>query len=770
MKWCNDKKMKVAPTLAFFLLGFAATIGQILVLRELLIVFCGSELAVAIVLAAWLFWTAMGGLLGGRISRLHRRRQVLFAYLQGLSGFLLIGTILLIRASRLIFHIGAGELVTLGQMLAISFFTLTAFCIISGSLFSLACAVLADQIPGWSRSPGLVYALEGSGAGMGGLLFTLVLIHHLSAVKIASLVAFLLCVSGLLYFLQTHESLRLRVTVFSVMILGLVAVQFQSSKLDTVSRQWHWSEFRVLDSEETVFGQITVVARDSQLSFFENGLWNFSVPDLLSAEEAVHYALLQHPQPSTVLLIGGGVSGSLAQMLLHPSIRKVDYVELDPKLIQLGKIHLPADVTSTLTDPRVVVHHEDGRRYLSNTTNLYDLILLNLPEPVTAQINRFYTKEFFHLAVSKMAQGGVFFFSASGAETALGPTQAKYLKLLYRTALSVFPEVVVLPGQIARFFCSNSRDTLTTLPETMVQRLQDRHLQLRYVQDHYMLWDLAPMRQGYFMTTINQANESGVNTDLNPRAYSYKLLLWGTQYSRIAGKVFATLDKRTVWTGVVFFSFLATALALVFRFKSAAKPFPQTSILYAVAIFGFTEISLEVLIIFAFQVFFGYVYHKIGLLLALFMVGLAAGSITLSYFPRGKASQLRALITFQFVLACFCLGLAATIVYFQNRPELSPERFFYREAFSLMSLTAGFIGGTHFPLVNRLLLEKREQVGTAAGTIYAIDLLGSFLGCLLVGLVLIPLVGILQTLFVLALVNLTAIVPLIGIRPSGTHS
>ena len=61
--------MKVSTVFAFTLLGFAATVGQILVLRELLTVFSGTELAVAIILAAWLLWTAIGGLLGGKLSQ-----------------------------------------------------------------------------------------------------------------------------------------------------------------------------------------------------------------------------------------------------------------------------------------------------------------------------------------------------------------------------------------------------------------------------------------------------------------------------------------------------------------------------------------------------------------------------------------------------------------------------------------------------------------------------------------------------------------------------
>ncbi|NIR16667.1 MAG: hypothetical protein GWN86_23205, partial [Desulfobacterales bacterium] len=74
-------------------------------------------------------------------------------------------------------------------------------------------------------------------------------------------------------------------------------------------------------------------------------------------------------------------------------------------------------------------------------------------------------------------------------------------------------------------------------------------------------------------------------------------------------------------------------------------------ILYSVTVFGLTGISLEILIIFAFQVFFGYVYYQIGILLALFMVGLAMGSFTFSYYPRNKPLHLRTLVIFQFTLA-----------------------------------------------------------------------------------------------------------------------
>ena len=74
---------------------------------------------------------------------------------------------------------------------------------------------------------------------------------------------------------------------------------------------------------------------EDSYSVYQNGLLMFTMPDLYTSEESVHLALLEHPNPRRVLLIGGGIGGSLFQVLQHPHIEHVDYVELDPAIFQL---------------------------------------------------------------------------------------------------------------------------------------------------------------------------------------------------------------------------------------------------------------------------------------------------------------------------------------------------------------------------------------------------------------------------------------------------
>jgi spermidine synthase len=742
--------MRTSVTLgfAFGLIGFTATIGQIVALRELLTVASGSELAMAVVFPAWLLWTAVGTVIGNRVPA--RRRADLFAWLQIASGPILVGSVFLIRAARSLIGVHAGELVSLGQILVIAFTGLAPFCLISGALFTLACSVLAERIPVWNRSPGLVYGVEGLGAGVGGLLFSLVLIHWLNSLEITLGIAAILWLSGFLLLQQGGGLGRVRSFLALAILAALAVALVGAARLDRASRQWQWPGFDLIESRETIYGHIVVVARGSERSFFENGLWNFTVPDLLNAEESAHYALLQHPRPHRVLVLGGGVSGSLTQVLQHPSIQKVDYVELDPAVIELGKIHLSAEVTSALEDSRVRVHSRDGRLYLAETATLYDVILLNLPEPFTAQLNRFYTEEFFRLAARKLNEGGIFSFSASAAETALGPTQAGYLKLLHHTAAGVFREIVVFPTHTARFFCANAEGILTTDPQVLVQRLRQRNLRPLYVQDHYIVWDLSRERQQSFMAMVGGAEEKGVNSDLNPRAYFSNLRLWGFQYSPGTPRTLGALRPRNVWIALAALCLFGVAAG--FRMSTL-----RVRVVSSVAVFGFTGLSLEILLVFSFQVLFGYVYAKLGVLLTLYMVGLAFGSLTMSHYPKGEAAVLKRLVLVQAALGFFCLTLAPVVTYLHERPEASLQHFLQRETLSVMSLVAGFLGGAHFPLANRLLLAQRQQVGRTAGALYAFDLLGSALGSLLVGFLLIPVVGVVQSLVVLALLNGTAV-------------
>ena len=185
--------------------------------------------------------------------------------------------------------------------------------------------------------------------------------------------------------------------------------------------------------------------------------------------------LLEHPQPRRVLLLGGGVAGLGSEILKTRTVTHLTYVELDPFLVRLAQGLLPA-AADLSRDPRVQLIYQDARRFLETTDQRYDVILMALPEPKSAQLNRFYTREFYRIVSRKLTPGGVFSFALPGAETSLSPLRAAYLAMTYHTLGQVFPEVVAFPGGRVRFFASPGRGVLVSDPEVLVGRIKARQL------------------------------------------------------------------------------------------------------------------------------------------------------------------------------------------------------------------------------------------------------------------------------------------------------
>ena len=76
-----------------------------------------------------------------------------------------------------------------------------------------------------------------------------------------------------------------------------------------MERLWHG--FRLVASENSIYGNLAVIAGEASGTIYESGVAVATVPDPAAAEEAVHYALLEHPQPHSLLLIGGGALAGL---------------------------------------------------------------------------------------------------------------------------------------------------------------------------------------------------------------------------------------------------------------------------------------------------------------------------------------------------------------------------------------------------------------------------------------------------------------------------
>lgn len=752
---------------AFFLIGFAPLAAQIILMRELLVIFYGNELSLGVMLCSWLLWTALGSFTLGRFSdRLYDRERSL-ALIQAVLALVLPLSILLIRLSKSALGVPPGEIIDPVGMVVITFLVLGPCCFLSGCLFTLACSLRSELAGGGAgASMGTVFYLEALGAGVGGLAVIAVFLLPLNHFHGLFTVSILLCLSALsLAPERPGKPVRAGIVMPVAMVVVFSAGFFAAGPIDRGTRQLEWQGYKLLESRDTPYGNLTVVSSGGQTSFFENGLWLFSWPDPQSAEHAVHLALLQHREPRRVLLVGGGISGSLAEALKHPSVEKLDYVELDPEIISLGQRFLPSATRGVIDDPRVRIVYRDGRDHVKRAGHTYDVIIVDLPDPMTAQVNRFYTAEFFSEVRRALNEGGVFSLAVTSAETMVGPNLARLLSSLRNTLESVYHEVRVYPGSAARFSASPSRDVLVEDPSILVDRALQRNLDLHYVRDYYLLFNLSPQRQRFLENILDAAEDARVNRDLLPTLYYETLIFWSAQHTPRVASIFRGVEKITLGM-VIIAGVVVTGILAIYGRRRRLPGAAHVPVLYACFTAGYTEMTLTVLLILTFQVFYGYVYYKIALLVTAYMVGLMLGSRYVVPRLDGLADLSKTLALAQFCLGAYTFSLWGVILLIHGAHPQSWAWPVWELFFPVLMGVAGILGGIHFPLSGALYAGREKKTGEAAGLIYGVDLAGSALGALLAGLMLLPGLGIARTLALVSFFNLLAAGLLIlGKRP-----
>ena len=158
-----------------------------------------------------------------------------------------------------------------------------------------------------------------------------------------------------------------------------------------------YQKVEVLDS--LVFGRSLVLDGKTQSTESDEFIYH---------ESLVHPAMLFHPGPKSVFIGGGGEGGTLREALSHRSVESVTMIDLDREVVELCRAHLPNHHQGSFDDPRLTLLHEDARGYLQSGGEGFDVIILDLVDPLeegTAYL--LYTEEFYRIAQSRLNPGGV---------------------------------------------------------------------------------------------------------------------------------------------------------------------------------------------------------------------------------------------------------------------------------------------------------------------------------------------------------------------------
>ncbi|MFP5210590.1 MAG: fused MFS/spermidine synthase [Acidobacteriota bacterium] len=752
---------------ALVLVGFSAVIGQIVLMRELMVVFNGNEMSLGIMLATWLLWTAVGS----RVSGIGRRRQPrnsrprwMVAALECLLAASLPATIWALRSAKPLLQTVPGELLGPAPMLAAALVSLSVFCAVSGALF-VAAAHMYEEERGVAApvAAGSAYLLEAIGSALGGILASLVLLRFLESFQIAAIVALLNVGMAAAMLLRMRQRQAIVLAVAEVLV-AVPLLAWVAPRIDRAAQVRLWRGLHLVATRDTIYGNLAITevgtaGSGAIRSIWANGMILANAPDPSAAEEAVHYALLEHPAPRRVLLIGGGVNGGVAEALKHPTVERIDYVELDPALISMARQFFPAQAAALQSDPRAHIHFADGRRYLKAASGRFDVILVDVPDPQTAQLNRFYTVEFFRSARAHLAPGGLLALQLTASEETLSPNLETFLRCIRHTLEQAFPFVAAIPGGTIHFFAAVQPAVLTDDPQVLIARLRERRVNTLYVSQYFIPYRMMPDRMKQVRDQLRPSATTPVNRDFAPVAYFFDVVLWSSQFRSGYAGWFHTV------AGIPFRSLLSSAASLLFliavliAFAPGRQNRARSAAAFCTAATGFTLMTLQIFVLLTFQSVYGFVYYQLSILIGLFMAGIAAGSwLGLRGMRLDGRAPTRKMAVTQFLLALAAPVLMCAVGSLARASGPAATWIAAQLVFPALAALSGVLGGYQFPIAARIFLP--ESTGKSGlGVLYAIDLIGGCAGALVLSSYLIPVFGFWPTAWLCAAINLAAFLP-----------
>ena len=671
-----------------------------------------------IALGVWLLLTALGTIAVRRKYSPPSDRPAVLLLLFAL--FLPLGVVFL-RASRLVLGGIPGAYLPIPCQMAALVIALAPAGLLSGLLFRTAAALYAGK----DRTLAGAYGIESVGALAGGLLATLCLRWGIQNFPLTLACSLIAASAALLLFRRGGVSLYRGMAAGLATLLAIFL--WQAEPLDR--RMTAWNHPGLLDTRDSPYGRITVVTHSGQISVFADDALSFETEGT-EAELFAHLSALQHANPQRILVLGGGLDGTVRELLRHRPAR-IDAVELNSVLVTMVRSRLPDTIRNSLSDSSTRLITADPRRFLKESGAAADLILVGMPEPTSGQANRFYTQEFFRECAARLTPDGIIALRLPTAENFWTPQLIRRMASIHRALVSVFPEVLVLTGTTTIITASSI--PLPRSADVLIERLRTREIRTRLVSPPYIRYLFTNDRR-FDLEKRLKNTETPMNTDIRPVCYPSAVMIWLARFfPQLALTDLPGFGKK--WGAWYLWWLIGLAVPLLFL-VGRLHPAWRRTLLVTVA--GFLGIVFEAVLLLAYQAREGVLYQDIGLLLMMFMAGLAAGAWILNEAIRWTGVRhKRARWWGVGLLAGFgILGLATNgYVTGESPGGLLPTA-------SLLAASGFLVAGI---LAYAGLYGIRDQKQVIA-PLYAADLIGGCLGSLLGSLILIPFLGLDRTL------------------------
>lgn len=699
-----------------FLVGIVCMGLQLILMRQFMSVCRGNELSIGILLGVWMLCIAAGTGIGVLLLRHHLISLERFPVFIFLSFYLGMAALVGIKYSRFLFDVGMGEFFTFIELIGLAVVLASPLCLICGALFAFLTKHVGSRKE-TGEPAGYVYVYESLGACAVGVGVTV-------AASLTSPLVFMggvgIVVAVILLFMMNKKLFVIcHILLFSLFLIMAPAIQKTINKV-------YWksfgNDFKLVETDYTKYGEASIVQWSGDFVYYFNGTRQSVLIDSVAVQQLAALCLCQHPNPQKICIIGDA-AGGLATACARLPGTQIDVLQMDEQAFRMVSRYLSSDEKKAWGHQQLNTYFKDSRVYFDNTDSKYDLVLINKGHPATALSNRYFTEQHFEQIKAHLDKDGVLAICGfTAGANYMGPELASLNASLYQTLKSCFTNIKIAPGDVAHYFACSHDSVITSNADVLKQRYKSKRLEFKYAYPEQFYFQFDELRSNSFINRLNTF-EPRINTDLQPVAFFYDFLIRHKIETAESIK-WETIIYTLVAIVLIFFSIGA----LTSRTRKIAAGF----IAIVASIIGYVAMLFDVVLILGFQSAYGNVYIWIGLLVAAFMLGLSLGS---AFVNRRIQRVKRGFLIF--IMACLLItALILPILLMQTNPLV----------YLLTMFGTGTLVGAAFPVLCRRFSELSQH----SSLVYSADLTGGTIGAVLVSSLLIPVAGMVFTLYSVA--------------------
>jgi len=202
---------------------------------------------------------------------------------------------------------------------------------------------------------------------------------------------------------------------------------YHGIKRNVVSAKTKFQHVEIIDTYN--FGRVVILDDKIQSSEADEFVYH---------EALVHPAMVIHPKPENVLILGGGEGSTLREVLKHPTVRRVTMIDIDKEFVSFCKRYLRKWHQGSFDDPRVELIYGDALEYVKNGTTQFDIVISDISDPIKkSPAVSSYTKKFYSLIKKILMPDGIFVTHVTEVDYA---PQRNFSITIFKILKEIFPE------------------------------------------------------------------------------------------------------------------------------------------------------------------------------------------------------------------------------------------------------------------------------------------------------------------------------------------